>query len=128
MLKYILSMCALVMSLGFAPSVLANEVETSDGVTVKNELYICERGVQLPVVYLIEKDLSSYAIVSIEGKLVPMYQRKMASGANYIAFDEQDSYRLYTKGDEASVGFLAADDTAEEQTIFSSCHADIDQD
>jgi len=85
--------------------------------------YICERQVEIPVVYVNTAGGSSFAIVQVEGKLVPMTQQASASGARYIALDEQDSYRWYTRGEEASLAFLEADHTAEEREILSACKA-----
>lgn len=44
-----------------------------------------------------------------------------ASGVWYVAFDEQDGFRWRTQGDEAMLGWLAADHTATEQRIVSGC-------
>ncbi|AQS41824.1 MAG: Membrane-bound lysozyme-inhibitor of c-type lysozyme [Candidatus Tokpelaia hoelldobleri] len=85
--------------------------------------YICERNVQVPVVYINTTGGNSYAILAVEGKQVAMHQMVSASGAHYIALDEQDSYRWYTKGDEAFLAWLAADHTAQEQTLLAHCKA-----
>ncbi|MHC5306184.1 MliC family protein [Bartonella sp. LJL80] len=100
----------------------------ADDLSVKNETYICERGVQLPVVFMNDSKGDSYAIVSVEGKLVPMRQHVAASGVLYVAFDEQDSYRLHTKGNEAFLTYMEADHTAKEQTILNACEADVAED
>lgn len=83
--------------------------------------YTCERGVALPVVFINPADGPSLAVLSAEGKLVPMRSRPAGSGARYIALDEQDSYRLYTKGDTAILSHLAADHTVREETLLSDC-------
>lgn len=85
--------------------------------------YVCERNVEIPVVYIQTRGPDSYAVMYVEGKLVPMRQEVSASGAIYYAVDEQNSYRWYTKGDEAFLGFLEADHTAEEKILLSSCKA-----
>ena len=43
------------------------------------------------------------------------------SGVRYVGFDEQDGYRLYTKGDDAFVMHMAADHTAEEVPVLRDC-------
>ncbi len=84
--------------------------------------YICERNVELPVIYVNGlKNDESMAVLSIEGKLVPMREWPAASGARYVALDEQDSYRWHSKGDEGTLSFLEADDSAKEQILLSSC-------
>ncbi|WP_439273146.1 MliC family protein [Pseudochrobactrum sp. HB0163] len=84
--------------------------------------YICERNVEVPVVYVNGlKNDESMAVISVEGKLVPMRIAPSGSGARYIALDEQDSYRWHSKGDEGILSFLEADDSAEEQVLLSKC-------
>lgn len=62
--------------------------------------------------------------MAFEGKLVVMQQYPSASGTRYIAIDEQDSYRLYTKGENAFVAWLAADDSAKEAILLDNCRSD----
>ena len=84
--------------------------------------YICERNVELPVVYINGlKNDESMAVIFTEGKLVPMRIWPAASGARYIALDEQDSYRWHTKGDEGVLSFLEADHEATEQILLRNC-------
>lgn len=104
----------------FASNVLAQdnaEIQPLTKVT-----YICERNVELPVVYINGlKNDESMAVIFTEGKLVPMRIWPAASGARYIALDEQDSYRWHTKGDEGVLSFLEADHEATEQILLSNC-------
>ena len=84
--------------------------------------YLCQRNVELPVVYInVQGDAEPMAVMSVEGKLVPMRSWPAASGARYIALDEQDSYRWHTKGDEGTLTFLEADDSAKEMTVLTGC-------
>lgn len=104
----------------FASNVLAQdnaEIQPLTKVT-----YICERNVELPVVYINGlKNDESMAVIFTEGKLVPMRIWPAASGARYIALDEQDSYRWHTKGDEGVLSFLEADHEATEQILLRNC-------
>lgn len=86
--------------------------------------YICERGVELQAVYINDPDSKeSRAVIYTEGKLVPMNIWMSASGARYLAIDEQDSYRWHTKGDKGVLSFLEADDSATEQILLKDCAA-----
>lgn len=84
--------------------------------------YLCERSVQLPVIFVNEVDGKSYAVAFIEGKLIAMQQGMSGSGARYIALDEQMSYRLHIKGNDATLSFMDADHEAEEQILLKACH------
>jgi len=112
----------LIMSFGMSPALVQDGAAASSDMLVPTH-YICERNVQVPVVYINTAGGQSYAVLMVEGKQVVMDQRPGASGAHYIALDEQDSYRWYTKGDEAFLVWLAADHTAEEQTLLAHCRA-----
>lgn len=84
--------------------------------------YICERNIELPVVYINNlKNDESMAVIMVDGKMVPMRNWKSASGARYLALDEQDSYRWHTKGDKGVLSYLEADDMAKEQFLLSDC-------
>ena len=83
--------------------------------------YVCERGVQVPVTFINQDEGPGYAVMVFEGKMIPMRIAPTGSGARYVALDEQDGYRLWTKGDEAMIGYLAADHTASEQIFMKEC-------
>ncbi|MFV0513057.1 MAG: MliC family protein [Jhaorihella sp.] len=85
--------------------------------------YACDRGVELSVRFINPPGEAGIAVMAIEGKLVALRAISAASGVRYVATDEQDSYRLYTKGDEAFVAWMAADHTAGEVTILGGCRA-----
>ncbi len=91
------------------------------GAEVVEALYECERNVRLPVVFVTPQGEAGLAVMFIEGKLVAMRSLPVGSGVRYVAFDEQDGYRLYTKGNTALVRHLAADDMADEVTILRDC-------
>ena len=85
--------------------------------------YSCDRGVELAVRFVNPPSEPGIAVMGIEGKLVALRAVPAASGVRYVATDEQDSYRLYTKGREAFVTWMAADHTAGEVTILDGCRA-----
>ncbi|HWD14609.1 MliC family protein [Pseudochrobactrum sp. sp1633] len=121
MLKALISpLTAGLLLAGFAGSATAQDKTDVQALTKVS--YLCERNVELNVVYINGlKNDESAAVLSVDGKLVPMRIWPAASGARYIALDEQDSYRWHTKGDEGMLTFLEADHTAKEQTLFSNC-------
>lgn len=104
----------------FAGSAVAQDMTETQSLTKVS--YLCERNVELDVVYINDlKSGESAAVLYTENKLVPMREWPAASGARYIALDEQDSYRWHTKGDEGTLSFLEADDSAKEQILLSAC-------
>lgn len=65
----------------------------------------------------------SFAVLYFAGKLNLMRLWEAASGARYLALDEQASYRWYSKGNEGFLAFLEADHTASEQVVLADCVA-----
>ncbi|MDU9003643.1 MliC family protein [Sedimentitalea todarodis] len=106
--------------------ILPIAVSAQDGPDVTSLSYLCERNVMVPVTFINPSDGPALAVMQVEGKQVALRALHSASGVRYVAFDEQDSYRLYTKGDEAFVMHMAADHTAEEVWILRDC-AVVDQ-
>ena len=83
--------------------------------------YLCDGGAVLQAAYINPETGPGLAVVAWAGKLIPMQIGPSGSGARYIAFDEQASYRWWTKGDDATLLFMAADHTAEEQVVLGGC-------
>ena len=75
----------------------------------------------LQAAYINPETGPSLAVVGWAGKLIPMQAGPTGSGVRYIAFDEQASYRWWSKGDEGTLLFLAADHTAEEEVVLGGC-------
>ena len=94
-----------------------------DETAVMRQSYDCDRGVVLPVSFINPPGEPGIAVLVAEGKLVTLRALPSGSGVRYVSVDEQDGYRLYTKGDEAFVAWLAADHTAQEVTVLSGCRA-----
>lgn len=92
-----------------------------DAADVIQNIYVCERGAMIPVAYINTEDGDSYAVAVVEGRQVAMTLVPSGSGALYVSIDEQESYRWHSKGDEATLSFLAADHTAEEEVLLTDC-------
>jgi hypothetical protein len=104
------------LTLGFAVPAVAHA-----DYDVTSELYICERGAVVPVTYITADSQPVIAVAVIEGRQIPMFHRTLTGGPVYVAANEQESYRWAPDGDGATLTFLAADDSAKEQTILSQC-------
>lgn len=85
--------------------------------------YRCSGGALLDVVYLNLQDGRSLASLHFGGRTALLMNRPAASGARYIALDEQHSLRWHTRGDEGSLRFMEASDTAREQILLNDCRA-----
>lgn len=122
-LAFYLTVCAgfLVMASNVSAQSSAQEAEKD---TIRKVDYYCERGVMIPVTYINTQSGAAFAVIHVEGKQVPMRIAISASGARYIALDEQDSYRWHEKGGEGVLSHMEADHTAQEQVLLSNCRAD----
>ncbi|NBF03966.1 lysozyme inhibitor [Pseudomonas sp. Fl5BN2] len=83
--------------------------------------YQCEGKVRIDAAYLNIDNGSSFATLYYKDQLIPMHIARSASGALYVAEDEQHSFRWHTKGKMAVLSFMEADHTAEEQTLLKDC-------
>lgn len=122
-----ITLAVIMFILPFASSVFADissGVLTYDnnGTNIIKADYFCERGVVLPISFINDASGNlAVAVMNIEGKQIVLNNAPVGSGAYYISIDEQQSYRLHTKNDDAIVTFLAADHTAKEQTVLREC-------
>lgn len=80
------------------------------------QFYGCKNNKILEVVYINAPDVN-YAVVYQGGEMIPMKIMPMASGANYASVDPNYAYKLYTKGNNAS---LEQDD----KPVLSDCVAE----
>lgn len=83
--------------------------------------YQCEGKVRVDAAYLNIDNGTSFATLYYKDQLIPMHIARSASGALYMADDEQNSFRWHTKGKEAVLSFLEADHTAKEQVLLKDC-------
>lgn len=118
------SFALLTITAGLAIQTGAAMAQPSDGDTIRQVDYYCERNIVIPVSYINTASGSSFAVINVDNKQVPMSQAPSGSGARYVAIDEQDSYRWHEKAGEAILSYLEADDSAEEQTLLIQCRAD----
>ena len=91
--------------------------------TSKTVVYQCQPDTKLQVAYLTMKTGESFAALHFKGNTVLLQSRLMGSGVRYVALDEQNSLRWTTKGNTGFLTFMAADHTAQEQTLLSDCKA-----
>ncbi|KTC40293.1 MAG: MliC family protein [Pseudomonas sp.] len=83
--------------------------------------YQCEGKVRIDAAYLNIDNGASFATLYYKEQLIPMHIARSASGALYVADDEQNSFRWHTKGKDAVLSFLEADHTAKEQILLKDC-------
>lgn len=83
----------------------------------------CAGGTELEVAYLNLPESLAFAALHHDGHTALLQNRPTASGARYVALDEQHSLRWHTKGSEGFLAFMAADHTAKEQVLLSDCRA-----
>jgi membrane-bound inhibitor of C-type lysozyme len=83
----------------------------------------CAGGTELDVAYLNLPESLAFAALHHDGHTALLQNRPAASGARYVALDEQHSLRWHTKGSEGFLTFMAADHTAKEQVLLSDCRA-----
>ena len=83
----------------------------------------CAGGTELEVAYLNLPDSLAFAALHHDGHTALLQNRPTASGARYVALDEQHSLRWHTKGSEGFLAFMAADHTAKEKVLLSDCRA-----
>ncbi len=102
---------------------LAASAQEAGSVSVIEARYTCEHGVHIEAAYLNTQPGASYAAISYAGNLVLMRQLPAASGARYADLDEQRGWRWNTRGQDAFLAFMAADDTATEIPIVEGCSA-----
>ncbi|MGE8352771.1 MAG: MliC family protein [Pseudomonas protegens] len=83
--------------------------------------YQCEGNVRIDAAYLNIDNGTSFATLYYKDQLIPMHIARSASGALYVADDEQNSFRWHTKGKLGMLSFLEADHTAKEQQLLKDC-------
>jgi membrane-bound inhibitor of C-type lysozyme len=83
----------------------------------------CAGATELEVAYLNLPEGLAFAALHHGGRTVLLQNRPTASGARYVALDEQSGLRWHTKGGEGFLAYLAADHTAKEQVLLRDCQA-----
>ena len=85
--------------------------------------YRCDGGVEIELIYLNLSNGNAFAALHHNGRTVMLQGRRATTGVRFIALDEQNSLRWYTQGMKGELSFLAADQTAQEQTLLANCFA-----
>ena len=85
--------------------------------------YRCDGGTEIELVYLNLSNGNAFAALHHNSRTVMLQGRRATTGVRFIALDEQNSLRWYTQGMKGELSFLAADHTAQEQTLLSNCFA-----
>ena len=85
--------------------------------------YRCDSGTEIELVYLNLSNGNAFAALHFNGRTVMLQGRRATTGVRFIALDEQNSLRWYTQGMKGELSFLAADHTAQEQTLLANCFA-----
>lgn len=87
--------------------------------------YQCERGIEIPAVY-VNTDDASLVIVHVEGHLVTLDQEISASGARYGT--GAAGYVWWNKGRNASLFWKAGEDaTGEDETLLLGECEEVEQ-
>lgn len=97
---------------------LASPVVAQDTTELVSVTYHCERGVDLPVVYV--NDEAGHVVALIEGQLLVLPRAISASGARYRADTPDAGYEFWSKGDTA---FLSWGTEAESRMLLEECVA-----
>jgi membrane-bound inhibitor of C-type lysozyme len=121
----LLSACSAIATESTGPShapVAVGEI-TGPGFSSHSVRYRCSQSEVLEVAYLNLADGRAFAALHHEGRTALLQSRPTASGARYIALDEQHSLRWHTRGPEGQLSFMAADHTATERPLLRDCRA-----
>ncbi|QQA44817.1 MliC family protein [Pelagovum pacificum] len=81
--------------------------------------YGCERGVEVPVVYVTDTN-TDIAVLEVEGGMIQLEAEEAASGVRYGWPSDGSHYVWWTKGDEAMLNWVDGE-TGEEVTLLASC-------
>ncbi|MDP2018516.1 MliC family protein [Hydrogenophaga sp.] len=85
--------------------------------------YRCDGGTEIELVYLNLSNGNAFAALHFDGRTVMLQGRRATTGVRFVALDEQNSLRWYTQGMKGELSKLAADHTAQEQTLLANCFA-----
>ena len=84
--------------------------------------YQCELGIKIPVTYINTQAGSSFAVLLVEGKQVPMNNVRSGSGALYASINDAERYRWHTKGDSAILWWASSKKDAQlELNLLKDC-------
>ncbi len=82
--------------------------------------YTCERGVEVPVVYVNDETGPGIAVLHVEGGMYNLQSEQSASGARYGYPSDGSHYVWWTKGETATLLWHDGTDGSEE-TLLAEC-------
>lgn len=88
---------------------------------LQQEIYQCERGVQLPVTYINSSGGGAYAVLQVDGQQIAMRNTVSASGALYISNDKERSYSWHSKGGGGVLSWQPAGESEHSVIVLSEC-------
>ncbi|SHI67373.1 MliC family protein [Wenxinia saemankumensis] len=97
-----------------APGVAAAELRTMR--------YVCERGVEVPVVYVPDAEPAA-AVIGVEGGMYALEAEQAASGVRYGWPSDGSHYVWWTRGTEEAMLLWSDGETGEEVTLLAECRA-----
>jgi membrane-bound inhibitor of C-type lysozyme len=103
----------LALALCLLPGMAAAEMQMTNG------RYTCERGVQVPAVYVTDAD-QSIAVIVVEGSQITLFSEEAASGVRYGWPSDGSNYVWWTKGDAANL-FWRDGTTGDETILLADC-------
>ena len=88
-------------------------------IAAQNTNYTCDRGVEIPVVY-VNDAATSLAVLVVEGRQIMLYSEPSASGVRYGWPSDGSNYVWWSKGSEATL--LWRDSATNSETaLISAC-------
>ena len=82
--------------------------------------YVCERGVEIPAVYVNHPGEPGIAVIHVEDRMINLVAETSASGARYGWPSDGSHYVWWTKGDAATL-YWNDGATGEETPLLSEC-------
>ncbi len=86
---------------------------------VQNTRYLCDRGVEIPVVYVNDPD-QSLAVLQVEGSQILLYSDPMSAGGRYAWPSDGSSYVWVTE-DAGATLFWRDGAAGTETVILTAC-------
>ena len=84
--------------------------------------YLCERGVEVPVVYIPDA-VPSAAVIEVEGRMIALEQEMSGSGVRYGWPSDGSHYVWWSKGMTEAMLLWSDGETGEEVTLLAECVA-----
>lgn len=107
------------LSLAVLTATVAVPAVAADIVTLR---YTCERGVEVPAVYINPEPGPGVAVIHVEGRLIALETTRAASGVRYVPPSDGSGYIWWTKGNTARLDWQdAASGTG--RALLEECQA-----